>query len=453
MNLSQSRKIAPLVILFFVLSTITAPARAILPLLIEGATLLAEGSTAGNALAALTVGSVAGIIYLGSNTTGTGSKAGSVMDIPLGSTSRDRPLDTPPGWTAPASNNVQPAPPSSATQSTIYQVSGYAASGSTPTEACANLLPVVQASNPAWGITSTVLNTSTDCKMYQGATYYGHATIAPAASCPSGYTVSGSSCVLSNAASVMKPPDGRCQILASVNGFVIDPQDPECGDLAAKTGTTVTSTQISTSTPGTGTTSSITINADGSRTITNTRANADGKTSTITTINVMPAANGFNGVISGSSVVVVNGVGSAANKSAPLADIKFPDDYNRENTQQQIKTDLDKIKDQTDLSGQQPVNPGAAATEKAGYDQETKKITDGLLLAPSDYTANQVLNWFSWVPTMPLGSCSPITGAVMGKTISWDICRYVTMINETIGWLLALFSAWTVYGVFFRRSN
>lgn len=452
MRLSRIKKIAPLLILFFILSTITAPARAILPLIAEGVMLIAEGGTAANALAALTVGSVAGIIYMGSSNSGAGTKSGSILDIPLG-TSRDRPLDVPPGYGAPADNNSQPVPPGSVAPIVMYTITANSITytGSTPAAACQSYAPHYY--NNIYDHVEVISSSSWAC--YAAWPSNGNinniGAISPATSCPAGYAYNGSMCALSTPADVKKPPDGRCQILASVNGFAVDPQDPECGTLAAQAGVTVSPTSITANTPGSTTTSNLTINADGTRTLTTTRANADGKTSTITTVVFTPAANGQNAVVSGTSVVVVNGVGAAAGKTAAVPDIKFPDDYNREVTQAKINTGVDKLHEDLDSTNYTlPVPSAKSPAEMVA--EENKKITDVLDGSVAAYDAFKNLDWATWVPVFPSGSCSPISGSVMGKTISWDICPKVSMLNELIGWLLNVFAAWSVVNLMLRKD-
>jgi hypothetical protein len=46
--------------------------------------------------------------------------------------------------------------------------------------------------------------------------------------CPNGYSVSGSTCALSNASLVQKPTDGKCTVLRSGNTFSGDANDPDC---------------------------------------------------------------------------------------------------------------------------------------------------------------------------------------------------------------------------------
>lgn len=443
-------------VLFFTLSTATAPARAVLPVIAAGVALMTEGGMAANGLAALTVGTVAGMIYLGNLQTGAGTEAGSYMEIPLAA-SRDRSLSVPPGYTAPSSpgnyNSAQPIPPATSTPIETYYTN--AAPNYPATSLQASCTAYLAAAWPGWayaGITGTEAG-----GYWCNGQNPSNGNVSPLAqsgivrSCSAGYTVSGTSCVLSNAALVMKPADGRCHILMNVSGFVIDPQDPECGALAANTGTTVTPTQITQTKPGSLTNGKVVINADGSRTITYSSSNTTNNTTTITTINMIPAAGGQTALVTGSSTVVVAGTGTAAGTTPTTPPLVFPDDYNREVTQGQIKTGIDALHSDLDSSGYSAPAP-AALTPDALALQENKKITDALDGSVTDYDNFKLLDWSTWVPVFPAASCSPFTGSVMGKTVSWDFCPKIAMLNELIGWLLNVFAAWSVVHLLFRRD-
>ncbi|MCE5180455.1 MAG: hypothetical protein LLG15_01510 [Betaproteobacteria bacterium] len=446
MRLKTTKKIAPLFILFFVLSTITAPARAFLPLIAEGVMLIAEGSTASNALAALTIGSVAGIIYMGSKTSGAGNKSGSIMDIPLGST-RDRPIDTPPGYTPPINNSAQPSPPSVGVGSITYRTNSNSQSeNASPAASCVSYAALAGIA-PQY----TAYISDTQCGVYNAnGSLYSTLTITKITTCQAGYTLSGSTCNLTNAALVQKPADGRCQILLNVAGFTIDPNDPECGELAAKTGTTVTPTKISTMTPGSTTKSEITINGDGSRTVTTTTANADGKTSTVTTITLTPAAAGGTATVSGSSSTQVNGVGTATGATivaaAPAAPIDFPTDYNREVTQQGIKTDLDAVKQALDFSSTNAL----PSTELGALLDDVKTHVDSVT------GSNPFAGFgFGFAPVLPAGmSCTPLVMTpYKGHTASYDWCPVVDAIRDILGVILYLSTGYFLLGLLTRKGS
>lgn len=439
--------------LFFTLSTVTAPARAVLPLIASGVAFISEGSVAANGIAALTVGTVAGMIYLGNQQSGAGNEVGSVMEIPLG-TSRNRPLSTPSNYSPPANNNSQPIPPSvngsPVNTCTIY---GFVSSPD-----------CVAARQQAIDYWKSLYPASAACAVFTGGTTASPSVAISgcaggtlggtfASVCPAGYAASGSSCVLSNAAAVQKPADGRCQILVSVAGYVVDPNDPECGGAAANLGVTVTPSKISVTKPGSLTNGEVTINGDGSRTVTYKTSNVTNNTTTITTVNLIPTSDGQNAIVSGNSTTVVAGTGTAAGSTpaAPAAPtINIPTDYNREATQQQIKSSVDTLHGDMDSSAfSQPADPAVPADLASA---ENKKITDELVASETSFNNFKLLNWSTWIPVFPASSCSPFTGTVLNKSISWDFCPKIALLNELIGWLLAVFAAWSISSLMFRRD-
>lgn len=434
-------------ILFFALSTVTAPARAILPVIAAGVSFVAEGGAVANGMAALTVGTVAGMIYLSQNGTGAGSTAGSIMDIPLG-VGRDRPLETPTDYTAPVNNNAQPAPPSSVPPINVfrnsYAATTYSSRDGAAAAACSQAGKTFDHYGTPSGDQWPVFCTGSGNQYGAAWTVQG---------CSAGYTVSGSSCALSDAALVLKPADGRCQVLASVSGFAVDPQDPECGQLASK-GINVSPTEIVYGKPGELTNGKIVRNADGSRTVTYSKVNSDNKTTTINTYNFLPAdpVAGTNASVTGTSVVVVNGTGSAVTSTpADAASLDFPDDYNREATQGQIKTGVDALHADLDSSGY--TMPQAETYTPVQLSIiENKKITDALDGSVNDYNNFKLLDWSTWIPVFPTASCSPFTGSVMGRTVTIDLCPKIAMMNELIGWLFSVFAAWSVVHLLFRKD-
>lgn len=443
------------VLLFFSLSTVTAPARAVLPLIAAGVAFITEGSVAANGLAALTVGTVAGMIYLGNLQSGTGATdgSGSYMEIPLG-TSRSRPMSTPPNYSVPANNDAQPMPPSNSAM-----LQGYASGagngygwGTTPELACRalvdNLNQVYSGSDFFY-----VSNTVSVCTYRQSdLTYDSTVNISPSGKCPDGYAQVSGACSLSNATLVMKPADGRCHILMNVNGFVIDPQDPECGGLATNTGTTVTPTQIKQTKPGTLTNGTVTINPDGSRTIVYSHGNTTNNTTTTTTVNLNTTTGG-NTIVTGNSVTTTAGTGSLAgtNPVAPAAPpITFPDDYNREATQSAIKTDVAEIKTALTTA---PAAPNTLPGPSAAIDQAANDHKSAIEALAAAGANNHGFIW-DWSPMIPTATCSPAVISAGGRSITLEWCPVVEKVRELSGYALYLVTAWSLFFILTaRREN
>lgn len=121
--------------------------------------------------------------------------------------------------------------------------------------------------------------------------------------------------------------------------------------------------------------------------------------------------------------------------------LDFPNDYNREVTQQQIAKELAG-------DGAPPLPPDQVGLVDAA---KTKAQSDLDALR----TASETLDkspWFSWVWTPPSGSCSPFSGDVHGYAISWDLCPTINNIRDVLGWLFAIFAAIEIYGQLFKRE-
>lgn len=63
-----------------------------------------------------------------------------------------------------------------------------------------------------------------------------------------------------------------------------------------------------------------------------------------------------------------------------------------------------------------------------------------------------LLSYPTWFPQFQKTSCQPLQGQLYGHTISWDFCPYVEMINELIGWLMSLFTLWTVVQIGIKKD-
>lgn len=143
------------------------------------------------------------------------------------------PLPTPSGWTPPAAGSIKPTPPTP-----LSQVGGWTSDGvvyGSADEAARHFIAVHYS---AWVYESYSLATDAsgqyanalihDNPPYQSSYQtIGHvATLS--VTCPVGYSVSGSSCALTNADLVRKPSDGNCQIVRTGNAYAVDPLDPDC---------------------------------------------------------------------------------------------------------------------------------------------------------------------------------------------------------------------------------
>ncbi|WP_211453014.1 hypothetical protein [Collimonas antrihumi] len=127
----------------------------------------------------------------------------------------------------------------------------------------------------------------------------------------------------------------------------------------------------------------------------------------------------------------------------PPALPQFPNDYNKEVTQQQIERDLN-----TDSAQAMPDQQKVITDAGTQGDTDRDKIYTDIKSGQQDKSA-----WFSWVWSPPVGVCSPITGTIAGFHVEWDLCPSIAIIQAIIGWLLAIFSGAEVYGQLFRRED
>ncbi|MEO7493900.1 MAG: hypothetical protein ABIV04_03035 [Massilia sp.] len=122
----------------------------------------------------------------------------------------------------------------------------------------------------------------------------------------------------------------------------------------------------------------------------------------------------------------------------------LPTDYAREAT-------LQRIEQQVAATGAPKLPDQVVIVDAAKSDSDTK-LQAARDAAVSDRPANESLFWkFVWTP--PAYQCSPYTGTIRSTNISIDLCSTITNIRSVIGWLLALFTSWTIYGLLFKRSN
>lgn len=139
------------------------------------------------------------------------------------------------------------------------------------------------------------------------------------------------------------------------------------------------------------------------------------------------------------NTTVTNSAPVEPTQSAPT---QFPNDYNKEVTQQKIAAEL--------AGDGAPALPDMRTQVTEHIDKnktDLSKLTDDL---PTQFATDKE-KWFSWVWTPPVGECTPSSGNIHGVAVSLDICPTVLNIREALGWLFALFGAWTIYLEIFKR--
>jgi hypothetical protein len=130
--------------------------------------------------------------------------------------------------------------------------------------------------------------------------------------------------------------------------------------------------------------------------------------------------------------------------ASPVAPADYPTDYARDVT-------VGKIVDQLSTDGA-PTYADQEARQKTEFAKTDSNLDTQFKALPPAVTTDKT-NWFSWVWTPPVGVCAPFQGTVHGYAIAWDLCPWVNNIRDALGWLFALFGAWTIYGYMFKGDS
>lgn len=367
-----------------------------------------------------------------------------------------KPLVTPSGWT-PANpgtsntgSNPQPLPPSTMPLKATWVIDGSSTTYDTHVKALDGVCAPKAGTSPLGYPETTKFtgkgsrssaamdqseptsgSTSVYCEFsgsYSGFSGSGK-SITKQASCPDGYVSSGSECTLNNAASVKKPADQSCSIMRAGNTFTVDPQDPDCDTMAA-TMPTPTTVKLKKANE----VMEATINPDG--TVTTKMSGPDGTGNTQTTTVKFGGPNTDMGVpATGQSEATTAGQGELNDPNAPIAPgpkLELPTDYNREPTQQAIKTDIGKIKDELTKTGED------LSAAKAGYDAQKTSIENSLKGDAGGWFESLKAKWYSFQPPIESAGCTPLTQSFKSISFTWDFCPAVNVIRALLG-LLAYF--------------
>jgi len=274
--------------------------------------------------------------------------------------------------------------------------------------------------------------------------------------CPEGYAAVSGACQLADPAAVKWPSDGQPTYVPRVgeNGVYEwwpSDRDPDQGTYPQKNlNQYLRSGDVFTDPQGNPVTQTFTPTSDGgyvhTQQIQHTPA---GSLNTYTTTNSYTVNNA--GTVTNISTVTNNGpitntTNNTTNNTTPVQPL--PTDYNREATQAAIKEDLNKLVTGTGAASA-PDFKKQVEDSKTKADSDLKEITDEI---PDGYSSSKS-NWFSWVWSPPVGVCTPYQASIHGQSVSWDICPYIANVRDVIGWLFALYGAWTVYNQMFKRED
>lgn len=403
------------------------------------AALAIEGATSVS-IPSLTANGVAGALALGTGIAGTWwalhRSDGTSVRIPIGSTV------IPP----PDSSHL---PSSVAATVTWGNVPGYTSvTGSTVAGVCATIAPLVQASYGD-GRTETCVGVNETTGAFSINDNLGHVWSTAATksvSCPAGYTVSGTTCNLTNARQAVD--DGAQDFQRSGTSM-----SPYTGD---KIGSTANPCSVSTTTASNDTVTCSGVNAAGHQTrvsfiaggtvsgtfVVDEAIPATGTTpATVARSQVTTDANQITGVQSavmpGSMGIDSNGqlsyvapIAGSSSVTSSTSTIQFPTDYNREVTQGQIKSNL----------------------EATAPTLSTSQKNVGTLGLPSQATyAAPSTNWLNFLPGRV--DCSPWLFSFGGRSGSLDLCPFIAWWGPLVDYSLIVMGIISGAQVWLRRED
>lgn len=407
-----------------------------------GATAIGVAAFAGAApaLATLAIGSaIMGITFDKTETTGSPL----VVQVSPGAQ-----LQTPDGWTPPASGQSKPTPPATASSSICYKGANNVCH-SDAMAAANSKLQLLRTQNECSSASTlefcpTVITGTSESEFQWNATTnspnYANFSDQKIEQCATGYTSAGSGiCNLTSPNDVMKPSDGACGITRVGNSFSTDLQDPDCSNIpatAAVTPNSITQTKLD------GSQKSVTINPDGSVTATDSRPDpATNTTQTNTTQIAVPNSSGI-AAVSGQGTGATNGTGSS-NTGTPVPTFD-KSGLATEGTLAGIKSDTGAIKDSLTNSGNVD---GSLTAEKSALDAAMDGVAGLFTSEPSK--SSGIDNDFSISGILPAQcGCTPLTMTFHGKTASFDWCTPMATMKNALAWVIGLFTAFYLISLF-----
>jgi hypothetical protein len=443
MQKTVSRILLPFVSLFLLMLPIRQ-AQAIVPLVMAATTIsrIALTTPLGQQLLIAAPLGIGAAIYAMQITRGDGSNT---RDDNIYFTTQPRPpsaVEAAAGWTK-STTGLQPSPPSSTSAVSGWQFSGiWASFGAYPSkEALADAKVAANYPGGSYVFTGGPFTSGSyvyynvSFKSSTGATVATAQTWNNATTCPTGYTVSGSSCVLSNASIVQKPTDNICSIARSGNEYAVDTTDPDCANGQAPTlNPTTAGGGMAVIPSSNGNSVSVTYSPDGSVQIKSAVADPATNTTKTKIIGLRPPSDltqptELTGLFVDSVTEVLdNGIGTAAGAS-PITTTSDP----------AVAAQLAAIQDELSAKGSTAALPtvAGAAGVAAYYDNnvEAQNITD--IMGGSTLPLLPV-----WLfPSFTAPSCQPIGWTWQGHTISFDLCPWVPTIKSIEAWILNLIAA------------
>lgn len=375
----------------------------------------------------------------------------------------NKPLKTPDGWTPPVPPSIQPTPPNSIPSNITYS-NGSTGGFSSQQLAAESFVADMDANNGARYVTSlisvvpdgnkfTINFTTTDIN--NGSSGTGSQNGSYTATCSSGYIPATydvnnkiATCSAVTPELVPKPITGTDAIVRTGDTFSRDPKQNPADNSPQVIVTPSTVVVVSND----GSVTTVNINPDGTTSVTTKKPNPyDSNTTETKTDLSAPDAQGKVSVI-GITSAQTTGQGTAnTGTGAGQLDISG---LNKETTQKSIDTTLKDIKKAVECKPPDCEIPASTMmADKQAIADEIKKTTDMVSDSVNESdTFETSLGWSTWFPNFPTGACTPYQLHVLTSTVNWDFCPYIQKLNELLGWLFALFGAWTITSKLFEKD-
>lgn len=371
------------------------------------------------------------------------------------------PMSTPPGWTAPSGGSVEPSPPATATPTSGKTWGGHSSWAAWCTAHWSQGCWVSGGNNAFSGVLGHAFNPSPTAYNV-GDTFQGYAApgsgcdgcsatvaVTETLTCPTGYVVNASSCVLSNASLVQKPPDGKAEIKRVGNVLYTDARDTADG---LPPGVTVTPDKV-TFVDSQGGKWETTINADGTSTTKESKPRGDGSNKTDVTTSAFSAPDPSSGAVElvGQSVQSFSGTG-ALQSTTP--DATGSGDGAKEATLQALKssTETENAEVEADRVAAETV-AGSTGTAINQVPETAWTIAGVTLPNQEAYTVADVSGVGDLLPSnagecVNLETTLPYLGAMVINP-----CPVVQKVQPLVDWMVRALSVIAAYFIWFGRKE
>ena len=377
----------------------------------------------------------------------------------------NKPLITPPNWRDATAGSPQPLPPLLDSSLYKYQNQTYPERFNTPQEAC-DQFKANYSSPYATMQTITYHSDTQQCfaTTNNQSNPFAVETITKALSCANGYSLNQSQCTLQQPELVLKPSDNTCQLLTNGTSITPDSQDPDCKspDLLAQGIDATDPSKLTITNPSKTDQHVARVYSEHKVELEHIYKDSSGNT-VHDKIQIDPnPPTQSSPTVTGTSHTVNQGTGSLEQTTNTASTPTF-DKSGLSTTANQVtqiakqsetNTTLKSIESKIDCP--ECTVSDSSTTDKAKVDTEVKKTTDLLEKQGGDLQnqSDETLFTTGISAVIPSGgTCEPFTKTISRKSITIDPCPTMNLIQQTLGWLYALFGGYTVLGLIFRKPT